>query len=189
MSFPLQFPLHPDPDYLRKQAKDFLKRCHENDHAILALLRHHEHKYHDNEPETNFQKEVTLQEMQHCLAREYGFENWTEMLEFVKTDNAVREKCLRELRHFLDAEGKFKAWPAKHKKQLFMVEFMSVKFLPHRHYTEREVNEVLLAFHSFDDPALLRRFLVDYGYLERDRAGRRYWKRESEKLSGETDSE
>lgn len=43
-----------------------------------------------------------------------------------------------------------------------------------RDYPEKEVNEVLAAV--YDDYAILRRYLVDTGRLERDPYGRHYWR-------------
>jgi len=45
-----------------------------------------------------------------------------------------------------------------------------------RRFTEREINALLNQRHTFQDAALLRRFLCDLGYLERTRDGREYWR-------------
>jgi hypothetical protein len=48
------------------------------------------------------------------------------------------------------------------------------------YYSEREVNEVLKEFHP--DTAILRRYLVDYGFLARERDGSRYWCKDDDHL-------
>ena len=42
------------------------------------------------------------------------------------------------------------------------------------------ISEFLNQRHTFEDAALLRRFLCDLGYLERTRDGREYWRTTSD---------
>ena len=76
------------------------------------------------------------------------------------------------LRGFLDAEGRVTQFPARRKKQLAVLQYLAGKFAPGRVYTEQEVNEVLLAWHTFRDPATLRRELYDFHFLNRTPDGR-----------------
>ena len=78
------------------------------------------------------------------------------------------------LRGFLDAEGRVTQFPARRKKQLAVLQYLAGKFAPGRIYTEREVYEVLLAWHTFRDPATLRRELYDDHFLNRTPDGRAY---------------
>ena len=78
------------------------------------------------------------------------------------------------LRGFLDAEGRVTQFPARRKKQLAVLQYLAGKFEPGRVYTEREVNEVLLGWHTFGDPATLRRELYDFHFLNRTPDGRAY---------------
>lgn len=78
------------------------------------------------------------------------------------------------LRNFLDEEGKLKAFPAKRKMKLYALFYLSEKFEAGREYTEREINELLLRWHTFADPATLRRELYDYRFLDRSMDGRQY---------------
>lgn len=52
---------------------------------------------------------------------------------------------------------------------------VAAQFESGRTYTEREVNEILKAI--WDDFATMRRYLVEYGYLDRAADGSSYWKR------------
>ena len=52
---------------------------------------------------------------------------------------------------------------------------VAAQFESGRTYTEREVNEKLKAI--WDDFATMRRYLVEYGYLDRAADGSSYWKR------------
>ena len=78
------------------------------------------------------------------------------------------------LRNFLDANGKLTAFPAKRKMKVYCLFYLAGKFEAGREYTEREVNELLLSWHTFADPATLRRELYDYGFLDRSQDGKVY---------------
>jgi len=81
-----------------------------------------------------------------------------------------------ELRGFVDADGRFKAWPAKQSKQIIMVDMLAELFEPGRNYTSQDVNEILNTRHTFHDPAILRRSMIDRKILERSPDGKTYWK-------------
>lgn len=78
------------------------------------------------------------------------------------------------LRNFLNAEGKLTAFPAKRKMKVYALLYLSDRFESGRKYSEREVNELLLDWHTFADPATLRRELSDYRFLDRSPDGRTY---------------
>ena len=78
------------------------------------------------------------------------------------------------LRNFLDDEGKLKAFPAKRKMKRYALFYLSEKLEVGREYTEREINEQLLNWHTFADPATLRRELYNYRVLDRSVDGRLY---------------
>ncbi|MCC7365368.1 MAG: pyridoxal 5'-phosphate synthase glutaminase subunit PdxT [Dehalococcoidia bacterium] len=76
---------------------------------------------------------------------------------------------------FVDETGRLTAWPVKERIQREAIAWLAHRFEHGRHYTEAEVNRVLDAAHSFHDAALLRRLLYEWGYLDRERDGSRYW--------------
>ena len=78
------------------------------------------------------------------------------------------------LRNFLDTEGKLTAFPAKRKMKIYCLFYLAQKFEPEKDYTEQDINNVLLDWHTFADPAILRRELYDYGFLDRSRDGKIY---------------
>ena len=88
-----------------------------------------------------------------------------------------RESLPRELRPFMDEDGRLRQWPTKQKAQRMAAAILAGHFEPGRVYNERQVNELLLEWHTFGDWALLRRVLFDWGYLERKSDGSRYWLR------------
>lgn len=79
-----------------------------------------------------------------------------------------------ELKRFLNAEGRIVQWPAKHEYKKLVVAYLSEKFEYGKVYHEREVNEILKNWHTFSDWPLLRRSLIDYGCMTRDRDGTEY---------------
>ena len=80
------------------------------------------------------------------------------------------------LRNFLDANGKLTAFPAKRKMKIYCLFYLAEKFDAEKEYTERQINDLLLSWHTFADPATLRRQLYDYHFLDRSADGRLYRK-------------
>ena len=78
------------------------------------------------------------------------------------------------LRNFLDRDGKLTAFPAKRKMKIYCLFYLAQKFESEKDYTEQEINNVLLDWHTFADPATLRRELYDYHFLDRSRDGKVY---------------
>ncbi len=65
-------------------------------------------------------------------------------------------------------------FPAKRAMQLEALAYLAGKFPPCQVYSEKEVNELLGQWHTFGDPATLRRALFDARFLNRDPYGRQY---------------
>ena len=84
------------------------------------------------------------------------------------------------LKNFLDEDLKLKQFPTKRKMQNYTLYYLASKFEKDKLYTEKEVNELLNQWHTFQDSALLRRELFDRGYLNREPNGSQYWKEEEQ---------
>ena len=78
------------------------------------------------------------------------------------------------LRNFLDLDGKLAAFPAKRKMKLYALLYLAQRIPADTDFTEQEVNGILLDWHTFADPATLRRELYDYRFLNRSRDGKVY---------------
>ena len=78
------------------------------------------------------------------------------------------------LKNFLDGEGRLKAFPSKRKLKLCALDYLAGKLEPGQ-YTEREINDLLRRWHTFNDPETLRRELYENRYLDRKRDGSVYW--------------
>jgi DNA-binding transcriptional ArsR family regulator len=79
----------------------------------------------------------------------------------------------RKVLHDYIVNRRLKEIPAKRKKLMPVLRWLAGEFKPDVIYTEKEVNEIIKQFHK--DFASLRRELIDYGYLRRERGGGKYW--------------
>ncbi|MFS0555127.1 DUF2087 domain-containing protein [Brevibacillus sp. 179-C9.3 HS] len=70
--------------------------------------------------------------------------------------------------------GRLERFPRKQKHKLILLEEISKKFELGRFYTEPEVNEMLEGL--YDDYVTLRRYLVDFGLMDRQADGSQYWR-------------
>jgi hypothetical protein len=87
-----------------------------------------------------------------------------------------------EIRNFLDRQGRVTSWPAKVRVQRLLLRYLVERFEPGRRYSEREVNALLNEWHTFDDPATLRRDMYDLRLFDRTRDGMQYWRVEESVL-------
>ena len=79
-----------------------------------------------------------------------------------------QETLGKQLRNFLDEEGRLTAFPAKRKMKHLALAYLAGKFQPGARYTEKEINQLL-------DPATLRRELYHARLLDRKKDGSLYW--------------
>jgi hypothetical protein len=89
---------------------------------------------------------------------------------------------LAKLENYLDDQGRLKEWPSRRNKgqfQQWALEYLASKFEKGIYYSEKEVNALLNQFHTFGDPALLRRELFERQLVDRVKDGSAYWRRES----------
>ena len=84
------------------------------------------------------------------------------------------------LANFLDADGRLTVYPAKYKYKILAQFYLASKFQPGRRYTEKEVNELLKAWHTFGDWAMLRRDLYDNFFINRESDCSAYWLEEKQ---------
>lgn len=80
-----------------------------------------------------------------------------------------------KINNFLDSEKRLIAFPAKRKMKLYALLYLSTKFEKNTVYSEKEFNEILNQWHTFGDPATLRRELFNYRFVNREPSGKSYW--------------
>lgn len=78
-------------------------------------------------------------------------------------------------RRYFDAEGNLvvKAFPAREKRKIIILQRIAAQFMPNEQYTEKQVNEILARYYG--DIATVRRHLIEYGFLARKQDGSAYW--------------
>jgi hypothetical protein len=72
----------------------------------------------------------------------------------------------RTIRNFFEGD-RLKTIPSQRKQRVIVLQHLMQRFEPDRAYREAEINDILKTAH--EDFATLRRELVDYGYMERER--------------------
>lgn len=136
----------------------------------------------------------------HILPRYYGdpaphrpIHPDAEMVYLTAEEMACRAQLIREALGFVDAaippsflddEGRVTAWPGQKKRavQQAILRYLASKFEFGRVYSEREVNELLKRYHTFEDWAMLRREMFENGLLNREKDGSSYWRPNQTKL-------
>lgn len=68
---------------------------------------------------------------------------------------------------------KLKTFPKKEKKKIVILTKIAEQFDGGKRYSEKELNEILKDI--YDDYAVIRRYLVDYGFMERTDDCKEYW--------------
>ncbi|PRO66047.1 DUF2087 domain-containing protein [Alkalicoccus urumqiensis] len=74
--------------------------------------------------------------------------------------------------------GRISSFPRKEKRKLVVLRTIMADFPEQKTFTEKEVNEKLKQ--RWDDFVTLRRYLVEYGFLDRSRNGSEYWVKKSD---------
>ena len=87
-----------------------------------------------------------------------------------------------ELKNFLDDKGRLKLYPSKRKMKTLALVYLASKFKDGVVYQEKEINEILSEFHTFNDVCILRRELYQYKFLNRTQDCKKYWKEEQQPL-------
>lgn len=87
----------------------------------------------------------------------------------VKPSDLTEEE--RVLRNWVDGD-RLKDIPAQEKKKLIVLRWLAAKIDPDRRYTEREISDLLATYN--EDYAVLRRYLVDCGFMTREKGI--YWR-------------
>ncbi|MDG5856340.1 DUF2087 domain-containing protein [Clostridium beijerinckii] len=73
------------------------------------------------------------------------------------------------------ANPKLRNFPAKEEKRKALLPRFANLFEPNKEYTEAEVKRIIKPI--YEDDAIIRRYLVDYGYLGRNDDGSKYYKK------------
>jgi hypothetical protein len=89
-----RLPVHPDPEQLHRQAKEFLRAIHAGDEIAIAELRHHH-------PQSLDPAAAKLSDAQLVLARTYGASSWTRLVHAVQLADAIWRDDLEVVRELI----------------------------------------------------------------------------------------
>lgn len=73
-------------------------------------------------------------------------------------------------------DGQLDKFPSKEKRKLIVLQNIIQHFERNKVYTEQEMNTILKPIYS--DFANIRRYLIEYGFMERNKDGTAYWIKE-----------
>ena len=68
---------------------------------------------------------------------------------------------------------KLKRFPGREKQRVVVIRELAKSIESGKKYSEKEINNVIKNF--FDDYVTLRRYLIEYGFLDRKKDGSEYW--------------
>lgn len=68
---------------------------------------------------------------------------------------------------------KLKIFSSKEKKKIVILKKIAEQFDKNQHYTEKELNTIIREI--FDDYATIRRYMIEYGFMERTNDCKEYW--------------
>lgn len=72
------------------------------------------------------------------------------------------------------SQNKLRSFPIKESKRKALLPRFANLFEPNREYSEKEVKVIIK--NIYEDDAMIRRYLVDYGYLKRSNDGSKYYR-------------
>ncbi|NJD01706.1 MAG: DUF2087 domain-containing protein, partial [Ruminiclostridium sp.] len=88
------------------------------------------------------------------------------------TTKAEEEKIIQTMFSSLEPL-KLKAFSPKEKKKIVILKKISKQFNKNKRYSEKELNSILKAI--YEDFATVRRYLIEYGFMERTNDCKEYW--------------
>ncbi|MFN8672692.1 MAG: DUF2087 domain-containing protein [Candidatus Sericytochromatia bacterium] len=108
--------------------------------------------------------------------------NDSSVIEIHKTATMVDDRyniTEKENKKYLDfyfkdgLDGSISDFPTKEKRKIIILRQLIKRFETGKNYTEKEVNEILkTAYHDF---VTLRRYLIEYGFMDRTNDCSKYW--------------
>ncbi len=85
----------------------------------------------------------------------------------------TEQELQKTLQNNFTEDGCLRVLPRKEKKKIIVLTEITKNFKSNQLYTEKEVDRILKRI--FDDHVTLRRYLIEYGFLDRNNDGSKYW--------------
>lgn len=90
--------------------------------------------------------------------------------------NITDKEKIQTIKSYMTDEGALKNFPAKEKKKIIILEEIMKNFSTGKIYSEKDINKILKRI--YEDNATIRRYLIEYGFLDRSKDCSRYWVKE-----------
>lgn len=90
--------------------------------------------------------------------------------------NITDKEKIQTIKSYMTEEGALKSFPAKEKKKIIILEEIMKSFSKGKVYSEKEINRILKRI--YEDNATIRRYLIEYGFLDRSKDCSKYWVKE-----------
>lgn len=133
---------------------------------------------------TNCEPRPSHLELLNMLARSSGYRNFQHYKAQItaqdqlekhtpepEPDNSIK---IKRLLKFFDPAGRLIRWPSKRSQQELCLWVIWSRLPARQVFTEKEMDQLLKDNHLFGDHTLIRRWLCDYGMMNRTRDGREY---------------
>ncbi|MEN2767472.1 DUF2087 domain-containing protein [Ornithinibacillus xuwenensis] len=85
----------------------------------------------------------------------------------------TKEEKDKVLSTYFHKDGTLGTFPSKEKRKIIVLQHILGLFNGEKIYTEKEINEILKTIYS--DFVTIRRYLIEYGFMERNKDGSEYW--------------
>lgn len=143
-----------------------------NDSNVSSVSTVRQHRFKLREKEKQAKIFVALMQMMKNPEHYQIHKGAKQVDERYSIEKNEREKVLSTyFKNGLD--GGIDTIPSKEKKKLIILQHILMRFENGKHYSEKEVNEILKTVH--EDFVSLRRHLIEYGFMERNDDGSEYW--------------
>lgn len=90
--------------------------------------------------------------------------------------NITDKEKLQTIKNYITKEGGLKNFPSKEKKKIIILEEIMKNFSKGKIYTEKDINKILKRI--YEDNVTIRRYLIEYGFLDRSKDCSKYWVKE-----------
>ena len=139
-----------------------------------STVRNHRFKFKEKEKQAKIYLTIMA-----LLKNNREEKNKDELIHFHKGAKMVDERyaiTVEEKEKVLSTyfrEGTLTTFPSKEKRKIIVLQHILKRFEVKRIYSEREINDVLKAIYA--DFATIRRYLIEYGFMERSKDCTEYW--------------
>lgn len=128
------------------------------------------------------QEPLTHLKMLNMLAKANGFRNFQHMRSAqsfkqkldAKENSPIDYKLVSKCLNQFDENGILRRWPAKNAVQKICIWAIWAHLPKATPLNERQISTLICEVHAFNDPATLRRIMVGYQMLERNKDGSAY---------------